>query len=129
MGMPLGEVSGRSCPLQFSVVSCSFDCLLIKYSFSLLSFAFLVRSSHVHPQCVHHAMPRFILAPRVSLSTRVMKRVPSFHASHKARVFRECENKNMKIFTSVASIWYAEDSKIDFTNENIAHGNRLLLVY
>ena len=37
-----------------------------------------------------------------------------FHASHKARVFRECENKNMKIFTSVASIWYVEDSKIDF---------------
>ena len=32
-----------------------------------------------------------------------------FHASHKARVFRECENKNMKIFTSVASIWYVED--------------------
>ena len=55
------------------------------------------------------------------------RRVSSFHASHKACVFRECENKNMKIFTSVASIWYAEDSKIDFTNENTAHGNRLLL--
>ena len=53
----------------------------------------------------------------------------SFHASHEARVFCECENKNMEIFTSVASIWYAEDSKIDFTNENIAHCNRLLLVY
>ena len=53
----------------------------------------------------------------------------SFHASHKARVFRECENKNMKIFTSVASIWYVEDSKIDFKNENTAHGNRLLLFY
>ena len=52
-----------------------------------------------------------------------------FHASHKARVFRECENKNMKIFTSVASIWYVEDSKIDFKNENTAHGNRLLLFY
>ena len=32
-----------------------------------------------------------------------------FHASHKARVFREYENKNMKIFTSVASIWYVVD--------------------
>ena len=52
-----------------------------------------------------------------------------FHASHKARVFRECENKNMKIFTSVASTWYVEDSKIDFKNENTAHGNRLLLFY
>ena len=52
-----------------------------------------------------------------------------FHTSHKARVFRECENKNMKIFTSVASIWYVEDSKIDFKNENTAHGNRLLLFY
>ena len=52
-----------------------------------------------------------------------------FHASHKARVFRECENKNMKIFTSVASTWYVEDSKIDFKNENAAHGNRLLLFY
>ena len=50
----------------------------------------------------------------------------SFHASHEARVFRECENKNMQ---SVTSIWYVEDSKIDFTNENIAHGIRLLLVY
>ena len=26
-----------------------------------------------------------------------------------ARVFREYENKNMKIFASVASIWYVED--------------------
>ena len=52
-----------------------------------------------------------------------------FHASPKARVFRECENKNMKIFTSVASIWYVENSKIDFKNENTAHGNRLLLFY
>ena len=31
----------------------------------------------------------------------------------------------MKIFTSVVSIWYVEDSKIDFKNENTAHGNRL----
>ena len=53
----------------------------------------------------------------------------TFHASHKARVFRECENKNMKIFASVASIWYVEDSKLDFINENTAHGNRLLLFY
>ena len=60
---------------------------------------------------------------------RVIKRVCPFHTSHKARVFRECENKNMKIFTSVVSIWYVEDSKIDFKNENTAHGNRLLLVY
>ena len=52
-----------------------------------------------------------------------------FHASHKARVFRECENKNIKIFTSVVSIRYVEDSKIDFKNENTAHGNRLLLFY
>ena len=43
--------------------------------------------------------------------------------------FRECVNKNMKIFTSVVSIWYVEDSKIDFKNENTAHGNRLLLFY
>ena len=57
---------------------------------------------------------------------QVIKRVSSFHTSHKARVFRECENKNMKIFTSVASIWYVEDSKIDF---NTAHSDRLLLVY
>ena len=34
---------------------------------------------------------------------QVIKRVSPFHASHKTRVFRECENKNMKIFTSVAS--------------------------
>ena len=60
---------------------------------------------------------------------QVIKRVSPFHASHKARVFRECENKNMKIFTSVASTWYVEDSKIDFKNENTAHGNRLLLFY
>ena len=32
-------------------------------------------------------------------------------------------------FTSVASTWYVEDSKIDFKNENTAHGNRLLLFY
>ena len=31
--------------------------------------------------------------------------------------------------SSVASIWYVEDSKIDFKNENTAHGNRLLLFY
>ena len=60
---------------------------------------------------------------------QVIKRVSPFHASHKARVFRESENKNMKIFTSVASTWYVEDSKIDFKNENTAHGNRLLLFY
>ena len=60
---------------------------------------------------------------------QVIKRVSPFHASHKARVFRECENKNMKIFTSVASTWYVEDSKIDFKNEKTAHGNRLLLFY
>ena len=62
---------------------------------------------------------------------QVIKRVSPFHASekHKARVIRECENKNMKIFTSVASTWYVEDSKIDFKNENTAHGNRLLLFY
>ena len=60
---------------------------------------------------------------------QVIKRVSPFHASHKTRVFRECENKNMKIFTSVASTWYVEDSKIDFKNENTAHGNRLLLFY
>ena len=60
---------------------------------------------------------------------QVTKCVSPFHASPKARVFRECENKNMKIFTSVASIWYVEDSKIDFKNENTAHGNRLLLFY
>ena len=60
---------------------------------------------------------------------QVIKRVSPFHASHKARVFRECENKNIKIFTSVASTWYVEDSKIDFKNENTAHGNRLLLFY
>ena len=29
---------------------------------------------------------------------RVIKRVSPFHASHKMRVFRERENKNMKIF-------------------------------
>ena len=28
---------------------------------------------------------------------QVIKRVSPFHASHKARVIRECENKNMKI--------------------------------
>ena len=60
---------------------------------------------------------------------QVIKRVYPFHASPKARVFRECENKNMKIFTSVASIWYVEDSKIDFKNENTAYGNRLLSFY
>ena len=27
------------------------------------------------------------------------------------------------------STWYVEDSKIDFKNENTAHGNRLLLFY
>ena len=53
---------------------------------------------------------------------QVIKRVSPFHASHKARVFRECENKNMKIFRSVASTWYVENSKIDFKNENTAHG-------
>ena len=60
---------------------------------------------------------------------QVIKRVSPFHASHKARVFRECENKNMNIFASVASTWYVEDSKIDFKNENTAHGNRSLLFY
>ena len=41
---------------------------------------------------------------RVSLSTRVIKRVSPFHANHKARVFRECENKNMKFFSNLASV-------------------------
>ena len=54
---------------------------------------------------------------------QVIKRVSPFHASPKARVLRECENK------SVASTWHVEDSKIDFKNENTAHGNRLLLFY
>ena len=56
--------------------------------------------------------------------SQVIKRVSPFHASHKARVFRECENKNMKIFARVAYTWYVEDSNID-----TAHGNRLLLFY
>ena len=53
-----------------------------------------------------------------------------FHASHKARVFRELvwKQKHEKNFC-VASIWYVEDWKIDFKNENTAHDNRLLLVY
>ena len=60
---------------------------------------------------------------------QVIKCVSPFHARHKARVFHECENKNMKIFASVASVWYVEDSKIDFKNESTAHDNRLLLFY
>ena len=59
---------------------------------------------------------------------RVIKRVSPFHPSHKARVFRECENKNMKIYVS-RLYGDVEDSKVDFKNENTAHDNRLLLVY
>ena len=49
-----------------------------------------------------------------------------FHASPKARVFRECENKNMKILqvSRLYSMW-----RTDFKNENTAHGNRLQLFY
>ena len=51
---------------------------------------------------------------------QVIKRVSPFHVSPKACVFCECENKNIKIFTSVVSVWYVEDSMIDFKDKNTA---------
>ena len=51
---------------------------------------------------------------------QVIKRVSPFHASPKACVFCKCENKNIKIFTSVVSVWYVEDSMIDFKDKNTA---------
>ena len=43
---------------------------------------------------------------------QVIKRVSPFHASHKARVFRECENKNMKILqvSRLHGMWRTERS-------------------
>ena len=50
-----------------------------------------------------------------------------FHTSHKAHVLHNCEEHKHENF--YLSIWYIEDSKIDFKNKNTAHGNRLLLDY
>ena len=63
---------------------------------------------------IQSVTPRFVLV----LSTWVIKHVPS--ASVKIETSK---------FLRVVSMWHVEDSKIDFKNENTAHGNRLLLVY
>ena len=58
--------------------------------------------------------PTLFLVVNNSLSTRVIKRVSSASGKQKHENFYKC-----------ASLWYVEDSKIDFKNENTARGNRL----
>ena len=77
-----------------------------------ITFLFYTVSEAAETGCNNVLGATLILVDnKISLSTRVIKRVSSASV------------KTMKIFTSVAFTWYVEDSKMDFKNENTAHGN------